>query len=159
MNLTDFDPVLRIIDYKTGSVHAVADTAEDAAQAAYKAKHLFQLQLYANLHNMFRGSDRPIKTVIYDISRILKEKTSQSPGGVVEPKIEGKELAHHLALTLDDGTDFNDMFMDSVKRTIEELLNPDCRSPPPTMRRTAPTAASVPSAAADWNRFGKKPIL
>ncbi len=119
------DPVLRIIDYKTGSVHAVADTAEDAAQAAYKAKHLFQLQLYANLHNMFRGSDRPIKTVIYDISRILKEKTSQSPGGVVEPKIEGKELAHHLALTLDDGTDFNDMFMDSVKRTIEELLNPD----------------------------------
>ena len=63
--------------------------------------------------------------MIYDISRILKEKTSQSPGGVVEPKIEGKELAHHLALTLDDGTDFNDMFMDSVKRTIEELLNPD----------------------------------
>lgn len=119
------DSTVRIIDYKTGSVHAVAETPEDAAGAAYKAKHLFQLQLYANLHNIHRQTNKPVKTAVYDISRILKEKSSRSAGGVVSPKIGGEELTHHLALTLDDGTNFNDMFMDSVKRTIEEILDPE----------------------------------
>ncbi len=113
------------MDYKTGTVHASASTAEEAFSAAYPAKHLFQLQLYANLYNIWSDKEnRPISTVVYDVGNILKDGNARSEGGIVVPRIGKDRLISHLSLTDAHGVNFNTRFMDQLRMTIREILDP-----------------------------------
>ncbi len=116
------DSTLRIVDYKTGSIHAKAGNLEELCSAAYGAKHLFQLQLYANLLDMTDGTpDRPVGMALYDVAHIMRRKSYGKSDGVVVPEFEGVELRDHLS----GGEDVNAGFMASVRTTIEEILDPE----------------------------------
>ncbi len=120
------DSMCRIVDYKTGDVHATAFTSEDVYTAAYCAKHFFQLQLYANLHNFVTGDlARPIAMAVYNIPKILKADFKSD--GVKIPKLSNKLVANHLVFDLEEEDDlkFNQQFMQRVKETVEEILDPD----------------------------------
>lgn len=119
------NPSVRIVDYKTGSVHAFASTPDEVVKASYHAKHLFQLQLYANLHNMWCETPyRPIEMAVYDVGNILKEGNTRAEGGVVVPRIGGERLTDHLSLTMGEML-FNDYFMEGLRSTLCDILDPE----------------------------------
>lgn len=125
LNPDSSSPSLRIVDYKTGTVHASAYTAEEVFSASYPAKHLFQLQLYANLYNIWSDKkNRPISTVVYDVGNIFKDGNARSEGGIVVPRIGKDRLISHLSLTDAQGVNFNTRFMDQLRMTIREILDP-----------------------------------
>ncbi len=127
----DPDAKFRIVDYKTGNLHVTPDSIEKAVTADYSGKHLFQLQLYANLLNISDETPgRPLKTVIYGVNHAAFFEDSPTAvkklsDCVVIPSIEKKPLPDHLSLTTDEGRNFNDAFMENVCSTIEEILNPN----------------------------------
>ncbi|MCM1490608.1 MAG: PD-(D/E)XK nuclease family protein [Muribaculum sp.] len=122
--------LLRIVDYKTGTVHAEAETMESVFMGDYKGKNLLQLWLYANLFdalpdkNFDKNGPRPILDLfgqkpgfptqplileLYDISYI-------SSGRHVYPKVEGEFQQDH--------TQKNAEYLSLLENTLEELFDP-----------------------------------
>lgn len=127
---SDPEANFRIVDYKTGSLHASPETVEEAASASYRGKHLFQLQLYANLLNTVQGcQQRPLSTAIYGVNNAVffgeGPKKKNLADCVVTPSIGGTPLADHLGYITEDRENFNDIFMENVRSTVKEILNPD----------------------------------
>ena len=75
------EEVVRIIDYKTGSVHLKASEPEDVFSGAYESKNILQLQFYAEMLGQLGREGRApavvslpnqkVKTRIYNIPKIL----------------------------------------------------------------------------------------
>lgn len=111
---------LRIVDYKTGTAYVSAESVEEACHAATGAKHLFQLQLYANIHNRLLSAEchQPLAMAIYNIRGIsARDESKHKP--LAEPRLCGKKLKTHL-----DDEVFNQTFIESVQATIREILDP-----------------------------------
>lgn len=121
---------MRIVDYKTGTVHADAETMESVFQGDYKGKNLLQLWLYANLFdalddkNFDKETCRPVLDLfgpesglprqplvleLYDVSYI-------SNGKHVYPKIEGEVQYSHCLR--------NEEFLLNLEKMLDELFDP-----------------------------------
>lgn len=130
------EPLYRIVDYKTGSVHMKAASIEDASLASYDAKALFQLQLYANLFKKYLADSgstldvRRLATVVYDIPGMVQSGEGICYASIMLPdeKKKGSKKARELetydSLMLPDGN-FNDYFMSRLLETLREIFDMD----------------------------------
>lgn len=109
--------LLRIVDYKTGTTHVSAATPDELFAGSYKAKHFYQLQLYANIHNRLMATDRPMAMAVYDVKAISSKGDKKKPLAI--PTVNKKLLPDHLS-----EAGLNDGFLDAVSSTIREILDP-----------------------------------
>lgn len=121
----------RIVDYKTGTVHAEAETIDSIFTGDYHAKNLLQLYLYANLFDALPDKNpkkdaerqvlrlfdedsglpnRPMALELYNVPEIRK-------GEHVYPVIEKERQMSHAAA--------NDEFLSRLKAMLEEIFNPE----------------------------------
>lgn len=110
----------RIVDYKTGSAGVKAKNMEEIFNASEDAKNFFQLMLYANLMNMDRGLNEPVRLSIYEISR-LSEEGEVAPKMGKEPE-PGKKMSY---TPLSTHFDYNEEFMEEMDRLLTEIFDPD----------------------------------
>ncbi len=127
---------LRVVDYKTGSVHVEADSMKSVFEGDLKGKNLLQLWLYANLFdalpdkNLRKDAPRtlldlfgsnlphqPLMLELYDVNTLRK-------GYHTYPKIEKEEQKVH--------SNVNEEIRENLKAALvevfdpEEPLNPTC---------------------------------
>lgn len=105
----------RIVDYKTGSHCVEASAIEDIFNGSHSAKNMFQLLLYANLMNIDRNTDYPVKTVIYEVDRLLKSKEHL-------PRV-AKEL-------IPDHKKINEEFIEGLNVILGEIFDEERRFEP-----------------------------
>ena len=136
------DRYMRIVDYKTGSIHAEADTMESVFNGDYKSRNLLQLWLYANIFdalpqkNFDKKGPRPVLDLfsadralpkepfileLYDISFI-------SGGKHVYPKVEGAVQSTHV--------EQNAIYLDLLEQTLEGLFDPEVPFKPASDEQT-----------------------
>lgn len=121
---------MRIVDYKTGTVHSEGTSMADVFHGEYKGKNLLQLWLYANLFealpdkNFDKNGERPVLDLFgegkqeqtplvlefYDVSRVSK-------GEHVYPKINGVYQTEH--------TEENENFLSNLEETLENMFDPE----------------------------------
>lgn len=122
---------LRVVDYKTGSVHVESDSMQDVFEGDPKGRNMLQLWLYANLFDALPdkelgkdsdtplldlfGSDsglpkQPLTLELYEVAKIARGKH-------VYPKIDKKEQTVHATL--------NAEFLTLLEKTLGELFDPD----------------------------------
>ena len=122
---------LRVVDYKTGSVHVQSDSMRSVFEGDPKGRNLIQLWLYANLFDALpdkgldEATERPILTLfgkdsglphqplvleLYDINYLKSGKPTY-------PKIEDKVQTVH--------TEQNEEFLTHLEATLSELFDPD----------------------------------
>lgn len=114
--------LLRIVDYKTGKVHLVADTTESIFNGEYKAKNMLQLLLYGYLLKimMEKGEnnalqkyiDKPLSTEIYDILNMSDPKSYKE----ALPTISDEDIRFFNEKT-------SQWFSEGLKDKIRELFN------------------------------------
>lgn len=123
--------MLRVVDYKTGSVHAEAETMESVFAGDYKGKNLLQLWLYANLFdalpdkNIDKNAPRPVLDLFSGGSGLprrsmlleLYEVSRMASGKHVYPKVSGEFQMDHTAQ--------NDEFLSNLEKMLTGLFNPD----------------------------------
>ncbi len=128
---------IRIVDYKTGRTHLVAEDMEGVMSDDYRGKHIFQLMLYAGLleerlHD--ERTSRGIRMEIYEPSRL----PSSTPA---VPVVGGDKVLSHIqplpALKPDEGVDreaeegrpsmttYNDDFRFRVEDMLREIFDPE----------------------------------
>lgn len=145
--------IMRIVDYKTGAVHAEAETFESIFSGDYKAKNLLQLLLYANLFDALpdktgvhsskeKEGNRPLLTLfdsestrepsqgycleLYDVNKLdFKHR--------VFPKIEKTKYSDH--------SDLNSPFLSRLRDIIGEIFNPKIPFSPTSDRETCEICA------------------
>lgn len=119
----------RIVDYKTGSIHAEAETMRSVFDGDYRGKNLLQLWLYANLFdalkekNFDKKGPRPVLDLfseereipgqelileLYDVSYISKGKH-------VYPTVEGHSQYDH--------TGKNEEYLELLEEMLEEIFD------------------------------------
>lgn len=129
---------LRIVDYKTGSVHVESDSMRSVFDGDYKGKNIIQLWLYANLfdalpkRNLGKEAQPPLLTIfgkdsglprepltleLYDIVSLRREKHTY-------PKIEGEVQTSH--------TEQNTEFLKNLEETLTGLFDPSKPFNPPS---------------------------
>ncbi|MDE6017588.1 MAG: PD-(D/E)XK nuclease family protein [Muribaculaceae bacterium] len=122
---------MRIVDYKTGSVHVEADSMDSVFEGEMKGKNLIQLWLYANLFdslpdkNFDKDGNRPVLQLfgkdaslpnmpmvleLYDVNSLKK-------GNHTYPKIDGVVQVVH------EGQ--NDDFLRNLEKMLCQIFNPD----------------------------------
>lgn len=123
--------ILRIVDYKTGSVHAVAESMESVFAGEYTGRNLLQLWLYANLFDalqdkcMDKDAPRPLLQLfekrenipsqpmlleLYDVNAILK-------GIHTYPVIEAEtQMSHSLQ---------NEAFLSNLEAMLCQIFDKD----------------------------------
>lgn len=122
---------MRIVDYKTGSVHVEADTMKSVFDGDLKGKNLLQLWLYANLFealpdkaidkdaprpllDLFSNKDRlpemPLMLELFDVNALRK-------GQHTFPKIEKEVQYVH--------SDKNEDFLENLEATLIQLFDPE----------------------------------
>lgn len=122
----------RIVDYKTGNIHLWAEEPQLIFSGDFTTKHLYQLQLYANILNIANATGSssaaqpvPYELAIYNVPRISDDNKSYPSGmGVAIPKVGGDWLLNHLSLNFDD-KNLNDLFLDELVALIERILDPE----------------------------------
>ncbi|MDE6290489.1 MAG: PD-(D/E)XK nuclease family protein [Muribaculaceae bacterium] len=123
--------MLRVVDYKTGSVHVQSDSMQEVFEGDPKGRNLIQLWLYANLFDALPEKDlkkdapRPLLTLfgkdnglprqplvleLYDINYLKSGKHTY-------PKIEDTVQTVH--------TDQNAEFLTCLEETLTELFDPE----------------------------------
>lgn len=119
---------LRVVDYKTGSVHVEAESMQKVFEGDRQGKNLLQLWLYANLFdalpdkNLKKDAPRPLLDLfdsnlphqplmleLYDVNTLRK-------GNHTYPKIDKDEQKVH--------TDMNAEFIKHLKDTLMQLFDP-----------------------------------
>lgn len=131
-------PTLRIVDYKTGSVHAVSDSISEVFEGDYSGKNLLQLWLYANLFDalpdkrlqddsktpllkIFDSNSglpkQPFVLELYDVSAMKK-------GVHTYPKVGGEIIKTHSEL--------NEEFLFHLEKMLRQLFDPTVPFMPPT---------------------------
>lgn len=122
---------LRVVDYKTGTVHAETETMEAVFQGDYKGKNLLQLWLYANLFdaledkNIDKGGPRPVLDLFSKESGLPKEPlvlelydvSYISSGKHVYPKVGGEVQYSHCAQ--------NAEFLALLEKMLMQLFDPE----------------------------------
>ena len=131
----------RIVDYKTGGVHLVADEFGQVFDGTYEAKNIFQLFFYSSLLiyaiekseiALPEGWDkdkmaRKLKMVIYKIPAL------PAPEGIVAPAVgkypdEKGKLQPNPRVTMDDLRELEKeegvRFFEKLDATLREILNP-----------------------------------
>lgn len=123
--------MMRVVDYKTGSVHAEAETMESVFAGDYKGKNLLQLWLYANLFdalpnkNIDKNAPRPVLDLFSSASGLprqsmlleLYEVSRMRSGNHVYPKIAGEFQMDHSGQ--------NAEFLSHLERMLTNLFDPD----------------------------------
>lgn len=123
--------IMRIVDYKTGSTHAEAETVESIFNGDYKAKNLLQLWLYANIFdalpdkNFDKNGNRPVLNLFGDDSGLprmplmleLYDVAKLTKGEHVYPKVEGQEQYEH--------TEMNAEYLRNLEKMIQEMFDMD----------------------------------
>ena len=121
---------LRIVDYKTGSVHVEADSMENIFEGELKGKNLLQLWLYANLFDALpdkslqKDAPRPLLDLFATDSGLphqplmleLYDVNSLRSGKHTHPKIDGSEQTVHA--------DLNSEFLNFLEKTLIQLFDP-----------------------------------
>lgn len=128
---SDSGELLRIVDYKTGTVHVEADTMENVFEGELQGKNLLQLWLYANLFDALPdknlqkddprplldlfGSDRklpqqPLMLELYDVNFLRT-------GRHTYPKIGNTIQTVHSEL--------NNEFLNLLENTLIQLFDPN----------------------------------
>lgn len=122
---------LRIVDYKTGSVHVKTDSMQSVFEGDHNGSNLIQLWLYANLFdalpdkNLRKDNERPLLTLfgpdsglprqpleleLYDINSLHKGKHTH-------PEIEKKDQIVH--------SDQNEEFLSNLESTLTGMFDPE----------------------------------
>lgn len=123
--------LMRIVDYKTGSVHANATSIQAITEGEFSAKNLLQLWLYANLFdalpdkNFDKKGPRPVLDLFSDGYREpedayaleLYEVCKLSSGNRVYPKVDNKEQKDHTGL--------NAEFLEALEGLLSQLFDMD----------------------------------
>lgn len=123
--------LMRIVDYKTGTVHAEAKTMESVFKGDYKGKNLLQLWLYANLFdalpdkNFDKKGPRPVLDLFSEDSSLptqplileLYDVSYISNGKHVYPKVEGEFQLDHA--------EKNAEYLMHLENMLEELFDPN----------------------------------
>lgn len=107
--------VLRVVDYKTGSVHLEAETVDEVFTSAMSAHNMFQLLFYAWALRKSRvkvagGMNRPIRAQIYDV---------RHPGEICLPVVGGEPQP--------DDALISESFAEGLEARISEIFNPGKR--------------------------------
>lgn len=106
------EPMIRIIDYKTGSDKTSAvniDRLFAHGKASEQPKAIFQLLLYCNAFAQNEGFDGPIQPYIYRLRRVAVEP--------FKPLVINR-------LPVNDYRDINDDFLDRLGRLLDEIYDP-----------------------------------
>ncbi len=122
---------LRVVDYKTGSVHVATDSMQSIFEGDPKGRNLIQLWLYANLFDALpdkeleKEAPRPLLSLfgpdsglphqplileLYDVNYLKSGKHTY-------PTVEGEVQTVH--------TEQNAEFLTHLETTLTELFNPD----------------------------------
>lgn len=103
---------IRIIDYKTGSLHLEADDIDDIFHGDYQSSHLFQLSVYAWLLRKYRPdfAHTDIRLEIYNVAKI-------NEGGAL-PKIDKKQITSY--------SEFQTEFEEGIDEMIQSIFSSDC---------------------------------
>lgn len=107
------EPMIRIIDYKTGSDKTSAvniDRLFAHGKASEQPKAIFQLLLYCNAFAQNEGFDGPIQPYIYRLRRVAVEP--------FKPLVINR-------LPVNDYRDINDDFLDRLGRLLDEIYDPN----------------------------------
>lgn len=121
---------LRIVDYKTGSVHVVADSMQSVFEGDLKGRNLLQLWLYANLFdalpdkNIHKDDPRPLLNLFGDDSGLpsqpmileIYDVNSMRKGKHTYPKIDNLECIVHSGL--------NEEFIQNLEKMLLRLFDP-----------------------------------
>ncbi len=122
---------LRIVDYKTGSIHIQSESLQSVFEGDPKGRNLIQLWLYANLFdalpdkNLQNDSPRPILTLFGEDSGLPKQPlilelydvNKVRTGKHTYPEIDKVELYDHTGL--------NAEFLKLLEETLTQLFDPD----------------------------------
>lgn len=138
----DYNPEgrLRIVDYKTGSVHLDMTNMDAVFNADYKAGNVFQLLLYSHLleHQLLNtDTDKPMDSTrelegdqCRDIDMAIFDTNSIQQGGDASHIMtEKEEIRSQHDTSVED-------FIPRVNRVIEEIFNPDVPFTPTNNRDT-----------------------
>ena len=121
--------MMRVVDYKTGTVHAETESLEAVFSGDYRGKNLLQLWLYANLFdalpdkNIDKDGPRPILDLFgreipdTPLTLELYDVNAMNTGTHVYPKVDGEIQFDHAALNHD--------FLHLLKKTLDELFDPN----------------------------------
>lgn len=122
---------LRVVDYKTGSVHVQSDSMQNVFEGDPRGRNLIQLWLYANLFDVLpdkdlkKDSPEPVLTLFGKDNDLphqplvleLYDVNSMKSGQHTFPKIgDTVETVH---------ADKNEEFLNNLEATLTELFNPD----------------------------------
>ncbi|MDE7349710.1 MAG: PD-(D/E)XK nuclease family protein [Muribaculaceae bacterium] len=122
--------MLRVVDYKTGSVHVQSDSMQNVFEGDPKGRNLIQLWLYANLFDALPDKDirneaeRPVLTLFGDRAGLPKQPlvlelydiNYLKSGKHTYPKIENNVQIVH--------SDLNEDFLSNLESTLSELFDP-----------------------------------
>lgn len=122
---------LRVVDYKTGSVHVQAETMKSVFEGDPNGRNLIQLWLYANLFdalpdkNLNKESPRPVLNLFGDDSGLpheplvleLYDVNNMKGGRHTYPKVDGEEQTVHAGQNSD--------FLKNLESTLSELFDPE----------------------------------
>ena len=121
---------LRVVDYKTGTVHVQSESMESIFDGDPKGRNLIQLWLYANLFdalpdkNLPQNSPRPILTLFGEDAKLpmqplsleIYDVNSMKTGEHTFPKVRNIERKLH--------TELNAEFLCQLENTLDELFAP-----------------------------------
>ncbi len=125
------ESLLRIVDYKTGSVHVEAESMQSIFQGDPKGKNLLQLWLYANLFDALpdkklqKDAPRPILDLFSSQSTLpqqpmmleLYDVNTLRKGVHTYPKINKEMQMVH--------SNMNAEFLQNLESTLVQLFDPD----------------------------------
>lgn len=130
-NVADSRDILRVVDYKTGSVHVQSGSMQNVFDGDPKGRNLIQLWLYANLFDALpdkvlkKDAPRPLLTLFGEDSGLphqplileLYDVNYLKSGKHTYPKVEDKVQEVH--------TELNGEFLDNLEATLTELFDPE----------------------------------
>lgn len=125
--------MLRIVDYKTGFPHVVADEFESIFSGDYKAANILQLLLYANVFDAL-----PDKTIIKKegerpLLKLFDSATTRQPSqgmcleiyDVAAMNFDKRVFPNVENVEYHDNSELNAPFLSRLKEMLEEIFNPD----------------------------------
>ncbi|MDE7347908.1 MAG: PD-(D/E)XK nuclease family protein [Muribaculaceae bacterium] len=122
---------LRVVDYKTGSVHVQTESMLNVFEGDPKGRNLIQLWLYANLFDALpnksidKEAPEPVLSLFGEDNELprqplileLYDVNSMKVGKHTYPKVENVEQKDH--------SDLNADFLNNLENTLTELFDPD----------------------------------
>lgn len=111
---SDLNPLLRIVDYKTGTDDTDFSNIEDLFKSNNRKKAIFQLLLYANLYARHYNYQEPIKICIYRTQGLKKRDYE------IDVKFQKQVIDDYRQVKTE-----NDSFMKRLNEKIEEIFNVD----------------------------------